>query len=52
MLSYLIDQCCNNILIQKRATILRMAKQREALQREHIKESMLVKEQELIFKQT
>lgn len=37
-------------IIQKRANVLRVAKQREALQREHLKESMLVREQELISK--
>ncbi|KAL5236697.1 hypothetical protein ACI65C_004107 [Semiaphis heraclei] len=38
--------------LEKRANVLRVAKQREALQREHQKESMLVREQELISKQT
>ncbi|XP_015367631.1 PREDICTED: uncharacterized protein LOC107164347 [Diuraphis noxia] len=39
-------------ITEKRANVLRVAKQREALQREHQKESMLVREQELISKQT
>lgn len=38
-------------IIQRRANVLRVAKQREALQREHLKESLLVREQELISKQ-
>ncbi|NP_001233068.1 uncharacterized protein LOC100167618 [Acyrthosiphon pisum] len=38
--------------LEKRANVLRVAKQREALQREHQKESMLVREQELISKQS
>ncbi|XP_050531023.1 uncharacterized protein LOC126899835 [Daktulosphaira vitifoliae] len=40
------------ISMEKRANVLRVAKQREALQREHRKESMLVREQELITKQS
>ncbi|XP_025405547.1 uncharacterized protein LOC112679838 isoform X1 [Sipha flava] len=40
------------ISLERRANVLRVAKQREALQREHLKESMLVREQELISKQS
>ncbi|XP_060859709.1 biogenesis of lysosome-related organelles complex 1 subunit 6-like isoform X2 [Metopolophium dirhodum] len=40
------------LTLEKRANVLRVAKQREALQREHQKESMLVREQELISKQS
>ncbi|XP_050426284.1 uncharacterized protein LOC126836720 [Adelges cooleyi] len=39
-----------SVSMEKRANVLRVAKQREALQREHRKESMLVREQELISK--
>jgi len=40
------------VSLERRANVLRVAKQREALHREHMKESMLVKEQELISKPT
>ncbi|VVC27363.1 Hypothetical protein CINCED_3A009283 [Cinara cedri] len=39
------------VALERRANLLRVAKQKEALQREHLKESLLIREQELISKQ-